>query len=204
MFAYCGNNPVSRKDDGGESWFSAIAGAVVGAVAGVVGQVISDVVTSVIEGEVKMSNWQTYVGAAIGGAAGGVVFALSGNMDAANAVSGALTTGIGQSLEKLTIKEYDKSWSEIALNTVTDGATSYGLGKIPGVKGATAGRNSWSAVYKSGMTKLRNQTASRMSLKVFLKGIGANAVGGLALDGYYGVKQYAYDRVKGEILAFAS
>ena len=195
MFAYCGNNPVNREDGGGEAWHLAI-GALVGAVAGVVGQVISDVVTSVMNGEVTVSNWQTYTGAAIGGAAGGVVLAATGNMNAANAVTGALTTGVGQTLEKLTISDYDKSWGEIAGNTVADGFISYGLGKLPGIKGATAGRNSWSAVYKSGLTKLRNGTARRMSAKVIAKGVGSSIVGGFALDGYYGVKQYAYDRVK--------
>lgn len=70
------------------------------------------------------------------------------------------------------------------------------IGKLPGIKGATAGRNSWSAVYKSGLTKLRNGTAARMSTKVIAKGLGSSIVGGFALDGYYGVKQHAYDRVK--------
>ena len=199
MFAYCGNNPVSRADKNGDAWnilIGAVVGAVVGAVAGVVGQVISDVVTSAIEGEVKISNWQTYAGAAIGGAAGGLVLATTGNMNAANAVTGAVTTGVGQSLEKLTIKGYDKSWAEIAGNTAADGLISYGLGKLPGIKGATAGRNSWSAVYKSGLTKLRNGTATRMGAKVIAKGLGSSIAGGFALDGYYGVKQHAYDRVK--------
>ena len=196
LFAYCGNNPVSRADSSGYLWANVLIGAVVGAVAGVVGQVISDVVTSVSNGEVTISNWQTYTGAAVGGAAGGVVLATTGNMNAANAVTGAITTGVGQSLEKLTISDYNKSWAEIGANTVVDGAVSYGLGKLPGIKGATAGRNSWSAVYKSGLTKLRNGTAARMSAKVIAKGLGSSIVGGFALDGYYGVKQHAYDRVK--------
>ena len=196
LFAYCGNNPVSRADSSGYLWTNILIGAVVGAVAGVVGQVISDVVTSVLNGEVTISNWQTYTGAAVGGAAGGVVLATTGNMNAANAVTGTVTTGVGQSLEKLTIKNYNKSWAEIGVNAAVDGAVSYGLGKIPGIKGATAGRNSWSAVYKSGLTKLRNGTAARMSAKVVAKGLGSSIVGGFALDGYYGVKQHAYDRVK--------
>ena len=196
LFAYCGNNPVSRADSSGYLWTNILIGAVVGAVAGVVGQVISDVVTSVLNGEVTISNWQTYTGAAVGGAAGGVVLATTGNMNAANAVTSTVTTGVGQSLEKLTIKNYNKSWAEIGVNAAVDGAVSYGLGKIPGIKGATAGRNSWSAVYKSGLTKLRNGTAARMSAKVVAKGLGSSIVGGFALDGYYGVKQHAYDRVK--------
>ena len=44
---------------------------------------------------------------------------------------------------------------------------------------------------------MRNGTAARMSAKVVAQGLGSSIVGGFALDGYYGVKQHAYDRVKG-------
>ena len=198
MFAYCLNNPVNCKDDGGElaNW---LIGGVVGAVAGIVGQVLSDAATSLLTGKVTVSNWQTYAGAAVGGAAGGIVLATTGNVNAANAVTGAVTTGVGQSLEKLTIKGYKKTWAEIGANAVADGAVSYTLGKIPGFKGTTAGRNSWSAVYKSGLTKLRNGTVARMSGKVVSKGLGSSIISGFALDAYYGLKQYGYDKVK-EIL----
>ena len=90
----------------------------------------------------------------------------------------------------------DKSWAEIGVNAVVDSAISYGLGKLPSVDGITKGRNSMSAVYKSGLTKLRNGTAARMSLKVIGKGIASSFVGGLAMDGYYGIKQHAYDHFK--------
>ena len=109
---------------------------------------------------------------------------------------GAATTGTGQILEKLTIEDYNKSWAEIGANIIVDGAVSYGLGKLPGFKGVTSGRNSWSAVYKSGLTKLKNGTAARMSAKVLAKGIGSSIASGFALDTYYGIKQHAYDRVK--------
>jgi len=149
-----------------------------------------------LNGEITISNWQTYAGAAVGGAAGGVVLATTGNINAANAVTGAVTTGVGQSLEKITISNYNKTWTEIAANVAIDGVISYGLGKIPGINGATAGRNSWSAVYRSGLTKLRNGTVARMSVKVIVKGLASSIIGGFALDGYYGVKQHAYDRIK--------
>jgi hypothetical protein len=35
-----------------------------------------------------------------------------------------------------------------------------------------------------------------MSTKVIAKGLGSSVVGGFALDGYYGIKQHGYDRVK--------
>ena len=195
LYSYCDNNPIVRADNSGELW-NLIIGAAVGAVAGFVGQVVSDIVTSVISGEVTISNWQTYTGAVVGGAVGGAILGGTGNVALANAATGAITTGVGQSLEKLTIKDYDKSWAEIGFNTVADGAISIGLGKLPGVNKITKGRNSHSAVYKSGLTKLRNGTASRMSLKVIGKGLSSSIVGGYALDGYYGLKQHAYDRIK--------
>ncbi len=196
LFAYCDNNPVMRVDEDGEFWANVLIGAAVGAVAGAVGQIITDAITSVMNGEVTISNWQTYVGATVGGISSGIVLATTGNVDLANAVCGAVTTGTGQILEKLTIEDYNKSWAEIGANIIVDGAVSYGLGKLPGIEGVTSGRNSWSAVYKSGLTKLKNGTASRMSAKVLAKGVGSSIASGFALDVYYGIKQHAYDRVK--------
>ena len=194
MFAYCMNNPVSMADDGGE-WSHIIIGAGVGAVVGFVGQVISDVVTSAISGKVSISNVQTYAGAVVGGMAGGATLAATGNMNLANAITGAVTTGTSLALEKTMIDNYDKSWSEIAINAAVDGAVSYGLGKMPGLQGVTSGQNSWSAVFKSGLTRLRNGTAKKMSEKVIAKGMGSSVFGGLALDAYYGIKQFAYDQI---------
>lgn len=39
------------------------------------------------------------------------------------------------------------------------------------------------------LTKLRNETAKKMSEKVILKGLGANTVGGIISNLYSGVKQ---------------
>lgn len=198
LFSYCDNNPVVRADQGGAIW-STIIGMTAGAVIGVAGQIVSDLATSVLNGKLSFSNWQTYAGAALGGAVGGAVLGSTGNVGLANAVTGAMTTGIGMSLEKLTGCS-DKSWAEIGANAVVDGAISYGLGKLPGVKNITAGKNNMSAVYKSGLTKLRNKTVTNMSKKVFKKGIISGFVGGLAMDGYYGVKQFAYSRVRNRVL----
>lgn len=46
-----------------------------------------------------------------------------------------------------------------------------GLDKLFKIKGITSGRNSFSAVFASGLTKLRNGVAHRMSLKVLGKGV---------------------------------
>ena len=199
LFAYCDNNPVMREDKNGQFW-NWVIGAAVGAVVGVVGQLVSDAVTSALNRELTVSNWQTYTGAFVGGAIGGAILGGTGNVDLANTATGFATTGVGLSLEKVTGVS-DKSWAEIGVNAVVDGAVSYRLGKLPGANGITKGRNSMSAVYKSGLTKLRNGTAAHMRLKVIGKGMVSIFFGGLTMDGYYGIKQHSYDRVKG-LLAY--
>lgn len=61
---------------------------------------------------------------------------------------------------------------QIASNTGLSAVVGIILGSIPiaGKAGITAGRNSFMAVWKSGLTKLRRGTASRMSIKVMGKG----------------------------------
>lgn len=64
----------------------------------------------------------------------------------------------------------------------------------------TTGKNNMSAVYKSGLTKLRHKTVANMSKRVFKNGVISGFVGGLAMDGYYGVKQFAYSGVRNHVL----
>lgn len=72
LFAYCDNNPIVRIDEGGEFW-NWVIGASVGAIVGVAGQFVSDLVTSALNQKLTFSNWQTYAGAFVGGAAGGAM-----------------------------------------------------------------------------------------------------------------------------------
>ena len=44
LYSYCGNNPVSRFDDGGDVW-NILAGAAIGAVVGVVSQMVTNTIT---------------------------------------------------------------------------------------------------------------------------------------------------------------
>ena len=73
LFAYCGNNPIARKDDGGYIW-NFVAGAVVGAASVYVG----DVIGNVIRGRKGLdifkptSSVGTYFGAAVSGMIPGV------------------------------------------------------------------------------------------------------------------------------------
>lgn len=68
-YAFLGNSPGLRVDADGEFWWVAV-GALVGAVANVAVQVASDVISG------KVSDWQTYAGAAVSGAVTGAGLAL--------------------------------------------------------------------------------------------------------------------------------
>ena len=174
-----------------------------GAVTGVAGQVISDVVTNIIVhrfdfNEWSFSNWQTYAGAMLGGAIGGAVFAATKNLPLANALTGLLTTGIGMALDKI-YGSSEATWGEIILVSAFDGFIAWGLTKFPGVDKITAGRNSHQAVYSSGLTKLKNNTAG-MKLGTIFKGMSAFIVGSIPMDVYYGIKQAWYDFLRGVII----
>jgi len=86
MFAYCGNNPVSRKDDNGEGWLSALVGAVVGGV-------IGGISAAVTGGKVV----DIIIGAA-SGAASGAIIAGTGNVKAAR-LAGATINALGTMLD---------------------------------------------------------------------------------------------------------
>ena len=169
MFAYCENDPVNRSDPDGELAHLAIA-AGVGAAVSLASQFTSDLISSVKNGSLQFSSLSTYFGAIVGGAVGGAV-----TMCAGTAVGGAVGSGVstlvGQVLENVTGEE-NRSAGEIVCNTIIDAAFGSAWGKMDviKVKGITSGRNSMSAVFSSGLTKLKNQTAKMMSFKVMKKG----------------------------------
>ena len=80
LYAYCLNNPVNEVDENGYflSWLLGllIAGIVV-AIANTSVQLVSDIVKYVSTGKWN-SGWEDYLGAFIGGFAGGVTFYLTG------------------------------------------------------------------------------------------------------------------------------
>ena len=115
----------------------------------------------------------------------------TGNATLADAVTAGTTTFVGQGLEKIFNDDAtpDRSWTEIASKSLVDTVAGGALGKVIKIKGVTAGRQSLSAVYKQGLTKLRNNTAKKMSQEVILKGVAAQFYGGLATDAYVGLRQ---------------
>ena len=136
----------------------------VGSVAAIAGQGISDLISG------EWSSWEMYLGAFLGGAIGGWV-SLYASPAVGAAVGNGTATLTGKLLELLT-KKNQRSVFTIVGDTVASAALGGLLGSVDiDIKGITKGRNSMSAVYKSGLTKLKNGTASKMGAKVIAKGV---------------------------------
>ena len=176
LYAYCLNNPVNEVDENGYflSWLLGllIAGIVV-AIANTSVQLVSDIVKYVSTGKWN-SGWEDYLGAFIGGFAGGVTFYLTGNLGLAFGTMGAIETLSTNMFTNLTGKT-NYSLLEIASKTLASFVFNTIIGAFGGkaIQGLTIGRNSFMAVFKSGLTKLSKEIASKMSIKVILKGIVA-------------------------------
>ncbi len=119
LFTYCGNNPVSRADDGGEFWH-VLVGAVVGAVV--------NVTVAILEGkptdEIVISG---LCGAASGALAATGVGGVFGQM-AIGAGASALDSGYGNFKD---VCEGEKTFGEATVNTLVNA----GMGALIGAMG---------------------------------------------------------------------
>ena len=123
MFAYCGNNPVSRKDDGGEFWHI-VAGAVVGAVFGAASEFTSQLINNMVSGE--GFDWGAIAISAAGGAIYGGVMAATGSNTAAT-IASTVTTSV------ITGIRNDDSFEKIVVNTAKDTAFAAATCFVPKV-----------------------------------------------------------------------
>ncbi len=131
LFAYCENDPINKKDDGGKLPHI-IIGAIVGGVGGLIGQAFGDIVNFIEYGSWDIT-FAKYFGAFVGGAAGGAVLAATGNTGLSGAVSGFTSTFISQGTEKLTGKGPKRSWDDIIARSALDGAMGYAFGSCLGL-----------------------------------------------------------------------
>ena len=110
-YAYAGNNPIMRRDPSG-MWFGiddAIA-AGAGALIGVAAQGVGDLISG------KMSSWQSYTAAAVGGAAAGEATLYAGPVAGA-AIGGAVTNATRQGLNIATGQQSTFSVTDLAVET---------------------------------------------------------------------------------------
>ena len=136
MFSYCGNNPTSRKDDGGKFW-NIVIGAAVGAVVSAVTTAIDTYTTtgSIDWGKVGIS-------AAVGAVSGGV--AATGLGTIAQAAISAGASAIGSVATDLYDRSKDPNagkitWKEVGgIATRAIGSAAIGFGSS--VFGTAAGK----------------------------------------------------------------
>lgn len=129
-------------------------------------------------------NWQAYLGAALGGVVGGALM-LTGNIMLACAVDAGISTFFSESLESITGGE-----KRSTLRILADTALSVGLAalfskgfdkltRIAGKKLSTkipalsrlSGKNNYDASFKAVLTKLKNGTARKFTVKTFRNGV---------------------------------
>ena len=180
MFAYCGNNPVLRKDESGEFWHLVIGG--------VVGAIIGGVSAAITGGD--------WVDVCIGAAAGAIsgVLVASGAGIIAQAVGGAaiaMASNAAQQVNEI-VKDPSGNTKFSVGDMVFDGAVGLVCGVI-GKNGAsygnTAGINaSWKQLLKRGISnksaqayfaKTAHNAEKKFVLTALKEGLEINAIGSM-------------------------
>lgn len=184
VYAYVGNNPINFVDPDGKLAHIAF-GAIVGGIAGVVSQGVTDLVKG------ELSGFSDYAGSVVGGVTTGSIAAATGGASLVAGVGAGLTGGAFGNITKqgIDIKFSGKNFNAVdfaqstAVGGLFGGAASKlsGLIKIPGIN---KGRNSFDAIGKSIMTKLKNKNISLLgvSAKSGMKKISADLLNGSYLD----------------------
>jgi hypothetical protein len=131
-----------------------------GALAGVASQGLSDAISG------NVGSWQDYVGSAIGGAVAGEASLYLGPL-ATGAVFGAATNLAKQGLNLASGKQCRFSIATLGIDTGL-GAALGGLAG-PAIRGITAGRSSYGAVFQQIVTKQANGTIDNISVSTAAK-----------------------------------
>jgi len=141
LFAYCDNNPVSRKDDGGQFW-NFVIGGVVGAAVGGGSQIFSNIISG--------KKWSEGLGtAAMTGAASGVL-AASG-VGLVGSIAGNAAISMGGNAAKQVVK--NRGFHNFdARDMLVDGV-------IGGVSGAVGGSGMGKSVK---LLKLNSQLTKKV------------------------------------------
>ena len=156
MFAYCGNNPVSRNDDNGEFWgLATLAAATIGGLMSAASDIAVQLVTT---GTVDVG--QTAI-AAVSGAISGACALIPGGKVVTTVASGIINAGI--SAASYAINQC-RSGKDIDLG---DLGINAGIGFVSGIAGnlvrmnsTGAMRDAGEALIDKGMRKMVNGVAN--------------------------------------------
>ena len=176
LFAYCDNNPVSRKDDGGEAW-NLLVGAVVGGVLGGI--------SSAVDG----GSWADVATSAAVGAVGGLV-AATGLGVATQAIITGAASGAGKAIAIgfnsgfRSLKE--KSNQNAVVKAVADGTVSALVGSAAGYFPTKKGLSTASRYLDKADTKLmRAFSTSGRGARKLLKSASAYYSKGKSMQNFY-------------------
>ena len=114
LFAYCDNDPVNRKDDGGDLWGQIIFGAVIGAAFDIATQ-LWDNHNQGLSG--KDAWFKIRWGSVLASAISGGISAIPGGNRIADAVDNFLTPVIEESINALTSEE-NFDWRRVGNNVI--------------------------------------------------------------------------------------
>jgi len=168
-YSYARNNPIILKDADGEMP-TAVAGALIGGGIGLAAQFGADTMSG------NWSSWQSYAGAAAGGAVQGAVWGSGAGVVSllyGGALSGLAQGGVREGLNFASGNGFDASsvGGDVgisAFSNLAGGALLRTVG-VPAIAGVTSGRNSFDAITQSIFTKLQNGTISSVSLSTNAK-----------------------------------
>lgn len=211
-YLYCFNDPVNAYDPTGliAAW---LAGGIVGAIVRTGTKFAGDVVKTVTSGKPSFSSWQSYVGAAAGGFTEGSVFvgatvAAGGNVKAGMAAAGAagnavdtlVTNGLSMAThakgyENYSVKDLCRDTFFSSAKGAVEGFAFGSAAKHIKIKGINKGRNSFQAIFKSGITK-GIRYGFNMSWKTVAKGAVAYGLIGTVDKIYSGLKDKITDQLK--------
>ena len=164
LFSYCGNNPVSRSDDGGEFW-NFVVGAIVGAVVGALSTAVDAVQEGGWEALTEGETWGKIVVSSVCGSVNGLVAASGVATWASGAVGAA--TGFVESLGHELIDNHGEmskeSWIEVGKDTA--------IGFVGGLAGGSGAIKGDTYMLRQGSRFLKHYSTDglRKSLSFFYK-----------------------------------
>ena len=166
MFAYCGNNPVCRYDDGGEFWH-----LVIGAAVGAAISFVSSVVTDLVAGEEV--NWKLAGISAASGAVSGLLAATGVGL-AGQVVGNAVISGVTNVITQIATKPANKfSWSELG-SEIAAGAVS-GLVGGKGASYVPKASTITNVTFKTTVKTLGSKPTVRKATKAVVKSLAKAA-----------------------------